>query len=138
MLTRWAMRSSGVWDDAIWDLSLILHRQGRFREEIRLLERFLETRVIADQPGSYEHVNYKFAWLRIARVTLDDLIEPREAARWLTEFPDHFEYARARDEALHWLAVAWDRAGEPERAAAARADLERLFPESRWLKVVAP
>jgi tetratricopeptide (TPR) repeat protein len=126
--------TSGVWDDAVWDLSLIYHRRGQFHEEISVLDYFLSLRVKASAPGSYEIANYKFAWLRIARVYLEQLNQPREAAQWLSRFGDEFEYARVRDEALHFLALAWDRAGEPTRAADARRQLQAKFPDSKYLK----
>ncbi len=133
VLTGWTIRTSGFWDDALWDLSIIYHRRRRFADERALLEAFIAERVEASAPGSYEHVNFKFAWMRIGKLLLDDLGQPADAARWFQEFPSVFKWARIRDEARYWEIRAWERAGEPERAAAAQKQLAADFPESRWL-----
>ncbi len=134
VIERFTIRSSGLWDDALWDLSLIHHRRRRFVDEIRLLERFIAERVEASAPGSYEHVNYKHAWLRVGHVLLEDLGQPAEAAPHFAEFPRVFQHALVRSEAKYFEAVAWERAGDPERAATARVELLRDYPESRWAR----
>lgn len=133
VLAGWTIRTSGFWDDALWDLSLIYHRRGRVADERALLESFIAERVEASAPGSYEHVNFKFAWMRIGKLLLEDLRQPAEAARWFQEFPAVFKWARIRDEARYWEIRAWEQAGEPERAAAALKQLAADFPDSRWL-----
>ena len=134
VLEGWTLRTSGVWDDAIWDLSLIAHRRGEFLTEIGLLEHFLEQRVVATPPGSYEHGNYKQAWLRIVGLYLDELADVGKAITWLEEFPEEFPLARARGEALYLLAGALDRVGEPARATAVRTELLEKFPDSKWAR----
>jgi tetratricopeptide (TPR) repeat protein len=124
---------SGHWDDAVWLLSRLYHRQGRFEDEIRALGRILQTR---EEPFFVGHYDTTYHWvglLRIARIHLMDLDAPEVAAQTYEWFVTTFPYSRWRDDARFWQGCAWLRAGEPESAELAFASIAEIYPDSKYL-----
>jgi tetratricopeptide (TPR) repeat protein len=124
---------SGHWDDAVWLLSRLYHRQGRFEEEIRALGRILRTR---EEPFFVGHYDTTYHWvgqLRIARIHMMDLGAPAVAAEMYAWFVSTFPYSRWRDDARFWQGCAWLRAGEPESAESAFASIAEIYPDSKYL-----
>ncbi|MFT5435141.1 MAG: hypothetical protein ACI9OJ_005858, partial [Myxococcota bacterium] len=134
-LKRWGLETSGFWDDAMWELSLVYHRQKRFKDEIRLLGDFIYTRE-ETWLGSYELKNYKFAHLRIAKIYYVDYQDFRKAAEIFAEFPGQWPYSIFQDDALWWEAHAWRKAGEHALAETKFAELMRRWPDSKYTRRV--
>lgn len=135
VLERWTVYNCGVWDDALWELSLIHHRRGRFTDELRLLEQLLSTRETT-WLGSYELPQYKRGHIRIGRVYYEDLRDYDRAARQFAEYPELWPTSRFRDDVLWWHAHALRKAGRAEEAEAAFQRLITEFPDSKWARRV--
>ena len=124
---------SGHWDDAVWLLSRLYHRQGRFQEEIRALGRILHTR---EEPFFVGHYDTTYHWvgqLRIARIHMMDLGAPEDAAETYAWFVSTFPYSRWRDDARFWQGCALLRAGQPEAAESAFATIAEIYPDSKYI-----
>ena len=136
VLDRWDFSTSSLWDDALWDMSLIHHRHRRYAQEVDLLERLLATREFTSWIGSYEHFNYKHAHFRLGRVHYENLRDYAGAARWFGSFAAAFPMTRMEDDALWWLGHSLAKAGQ---GAAARKAFERLVqshPDSKYARRV--
>lgn len=136
ILERWGFSTSPVWDDAIWELSLVHHRAGRYLDEIDLLRKLLATREFTTWIGSYEITNYKHALMRIGRVYFEDLRDYAAAVAVFRDFPGRFPLSRYKDDALWWLGHALTRAGKPAAGKAAHARLLKEYPESKYSRRV--
>lgn len=128
---------TGTWDDALWELSRMYHRQRRFSDEIRIIRRIQATREVATFIGNYEHEFYWVGQLRIARVQLVELKQPREAAASYQWFIDNYPMSRWLDDALYWQGCAWLRAGERDKAEASFAKIPAAWEESKYLRRLA-
>ncbi len=135
ILARWGFTTSPIWDDAIWEASLIHHRRGRFAAEIDLLERLLSTRE-ETWLGSYEIKNYKWAAFRKAQVLFQDLHAYESAAQAFARIPVEYPLSLLKDDALWWEAHAWQRAGRADLARARFEALLRDWPESKYSRRV--
>ena len=125
---------SGLWDEAMWHLSWLEHRLGRYDEEIRIIRRIQGTRELATFLGSYDTLYYWVGQLRIALVLQNELGRPADAARSYDWFLEEFPSSRWRDDALFWQGCAWLRAGVPGRAEAAFRRIPSAYRESKYLR----
>ena len=124
---------SGHWDDALWILSRLLHRQGRYDEEIRVIGRLLDTR---EEPFFVGHYDTTYHWvgqLRIARIQMIDLNDPSLAAETYDWFVTTFPYSRWRDDARFWQGCALLRAGDARAAEEAFEAIAEIYPDSKYL-----
>jgi len=128
----WRFETSPLWDDATWELSLVRHRQGKYRAEIGLLRDLLSTREPTWLWGSYDISNYKHAAFRIGMVYYENLKDYVEAARQFNAYPTLFEKSRYRDDAIWWEAQSWLRAGKQAKATDAFNRLLEEHPKSLY------
>lgn len=126
--------ASALWDEAMWHLSWLYHRQERFDDEIAIIRRVQGTRELATFIGSYDTPYYWVGQLRIARVELLNRERPAAAAQALLAFVEDFPQSRWRDDALYWAGCAWLRAGRLASAESAFARIPRVYAESKYLR----
>ena len=125
--------ASGHWDDAVWMLSRLYHRQGRFEEEARALGRIYATREDALIVGHYDTTFHWVGLLRMGRLRLMQLGLPRAAADAFDTFVSTFKWSRWRDDARFWQGCALLRAGAPTEAEAAWREIGKIYPDSKYL-----
>lgn len=135
ILTRWGFESSGLWDDALWELSFIYHRRGRFDEELDLLERLLSNRSTT-WLGSEQIENYRFAHIRIGRIHYFKRRDYARAAQQFAEFQRVWPTSILVDDMIWWEAHARLKAGQDDRALALFNALKTRFPDSKWTRRV--
>ena len=125
---------SGHWDDALWIFSRMLHHQGRYDDEIRVIGRLLDTR---EEPLFVGHYDTTYHWvgqLRIARIQMIDQQNPALAAETYAWFIKTFPYSRWRDDARFWQGCALLRAGDRMGAEAAFQDIAAIYADSKYLR----
>lgn len=123
-----------LWNDAWWELSWIFHRQRRFAEEIAALETILRSREVLSLFGQDEHPYFWQGQLRIARVRMIDLADPRRAiADWL-RYAELFPRTIKKDDVRFYALCAALQAHERRRADELEALLSREHPDSRFLR----
>lgn len=135
ILKRWRFESSGHWDDALWELSHVLHRRGRYPEELRLMALILSKRETT-WLGSEQIAFYIPAFLRIGQVLHQNLRRFDDAAAHFAKYPTIWVNSRREDDFLWWEAWSLKRAGREESARAAFDRLVRRWPESKYAKRV--
>lgn len=135
VMKRWRFETSGLWDDALWETSLIRHKRREFPAEIALLDELLSHRE-ETWIGSYEIRNFKYAALRLARIYHDDLKDYERAAKAFHAFPIEFPNSLFKDDALWYEAWSWQKAGRTEEAKAAFTRLAAEYPDSKYTRRV--
>lgn len=127
-----------LWNDAVWELSWLYHRQGRYREELAAIERILRTREELSLFGQDEHPYYWQGQLRIARLLLVELGEPRRAVDAYLRYAELFPRTIKKDDVRFFALCAALQAGERPRADALAELLRREHPDSRFLRRIDP
>ncbi|MDP6944932.1 MAG: tetratricopeptide repeat protein [Myxococcota bacterium] len=125
--------ASGHWDDAVWMLSHLYHRQGRYREEVRALGRIYATREDAVLVGHYDTTYHWVGRLRTGRLQLLLLDDPVAAADTYASFVSTFVWSRWRDDARFWQGCALLRAGDAAGAEEAFGEIAGLYADSKYL-----
>ena len=123
-----------LWNDAWWELSWLFHRQHRFAEEIAALETILRSREVLSLFGQDEHPYFWQGQLRIARVRMLDLADPRRAVDDWLRYAALFPRTIKKDDVRFYALCAALQAGETQRAADLEALLVREHPDSRFLR----
>jgi len=132
-MTIWIFETSGFWDDVAWELSLVYHRLGLYRDEESLLERFLATRE-PGWPSPSDLKNYKYAYMRIAKLYMFEFEKPERAARLFQQYEEAFPYSIFRDDMLWWSGHAWLKAGKQSNAEQTWERLKKQYPESKYIR----
>jgi len=133
VLERWGFESSPLWDDALWELSMIHHRRGRFHAELDLMKRLLSTRDTT-WLGSYQIKNYRFAHFRIGKLYYFELADAEKAARQFADFEKVWPHSRLVDDTLWWRGHALLKAGKRKAAEGVFARIRRDYPESKYVR----
>ena len=137
ILERWNFFNGPLYDDALWDLSLIYHRRQEYALEIDLLHRLLATREVTATPlGTYQIPKYRQAVFRLGRIYYEDLGQFEDAAAEFARFREMWPSSRRKDDTLWWEAHAWKRAGNTDKAEALFARLLREYPDSKYSRRV--
>jgi len=132
------MPFSGQWNDALWDLSWIYHRQARYREEIEAIEAIARTRAEISLFGQDEHPYYWQGQLRIARLYLIELKAPRQAIEAYLRYAELFPFTIKKDDVRFFAMCAALQAGDRRQAEELRRLLQREHPDSKYLRRVEP
>jgi len=127
-----------LWNDAVWELSWLYHEQGRHREEAAALARILRTREELSLFGQDEHPYYWQGQLRLARLHLVELGEPRAAIDAYLRYAELFPRTIKKDDVRFFALCASLQAGERARADALAALLGREHPDSKYLRRLEP
>ena len=127
-----------LWNDAVWELSWLYHRQRRFREEVAAILAILRTREQLSLFGQDEHPYYYLGQLRLARLQLVELGEPRAAIGSYLRYAELFPRTIKKDDVRFFALCAALQAGDQTRADALAALLEREHPDSKYLRRVGP
>jgi TolA-binding protein len=122
---------SGLYDDALWRAAALHRRHGRPGRAIRLYRRIVETRRESWALGSYNSIYLDRAALEIPRIELEDLRDPRRAARGFRELALGYPHSLLRAEARKLLIRALLAQGRSAEARRELAELVRLHPDSR-------
>jgi tetratricopeptide (TPR) repeat protein len=125
---------SGTWDDALWDLSWLLHRQGRFAEEVDAIRLIRAARGPAGIFGNPGHTYYWVGELRVARLMMTELADPAGAVASFDRFLADYPTSRWRDDALYFQGCAYLRLRRPAAAEAAWARIPEVYAESKYLR----
>lgn len=124
--------SSSLWNDALWNLSLMDHDRGRFEDELALIRRIQRSRAPVSLFGQNEHEYYWKGQLRVARVEWLDLHRPIDAAASYLEYRRMFPMTNRHDDVLFFAGCALRDAGRSPDAL--WGELAKGFPESRYLR----
>lgn len=125
---------AGLWEESVWELSWLYHRQGRVEEERRAVERILATRERSYLLGSYDTPYHWLGELRLARMQMVERGEPEAAARAYDRFLEHYPRSRWRDDVRFWQGCAWLRAGKTDEAERSFAQIAEEYDESKYLR----
>lgn len=129
--------TSGLWNDAWWDRSLLYHRQRRHAEEVAAIERILQTRRAVSLFGHDEHTYFWQGQMRVARLEQRVLDRPDEAAARLTWFIDRYPDSVWLDDALYWRGCVLLAAGRAADAEASFARVAEVYADSKYLARIA-
>lgn len=124
-------------DDALWELSGVLERDGRYGEAIRVLRTIQSDRRGSTFLGRFDSPFRRLATLRVARIQLERLRRPRAAAATYGMFVEAYPESRWRDDALFWKGCAEARSGHDGDAELAFAALAAAHPESKYVGRIA-
>ncbi len=124
----------GVWEEGVWELSWLYHRQGRLEDERRAVQRILATRERSYLLGSYDTPYHWLGELRLARMDMVERGRPADAARAYGRFLEHYPRSRWRDDVQFWQGCAWLRAGRPAEAERSFARIAQEYDESKYLR----
>ncbi|MFO0748880.1 MAG: hypothetical protein U1F43_24925 [Myxococcota bacterium] len=127
-----AYPESPLWNDALWNLSILYHEAGRFDDEIAAIRRIQRSRVAVSLFGQNEHEYYWKGQLRIARVQWLDLHRPRDAAQSYLDYRTMYPFTIRHDDMLFYAGCALRAAGaSPE---ALWDELRKEFPDSKFVR----
>jgi tetratricopeptide (TPR) repeat protein len=128
---------SALWDDAVYARSELLHRLGRYEEELDALRLILKHRRRGLFGDVAETAYYHRSQWRVAQVLQHDLREFELAELALKYFVREFAFSRRFDDALYELAVVRVGMGRSEAALDALSRLAVERPESRFNRYAA-
>jgi TolA-binding protein len=135
--TRHPYPEGGLWDDALWNASLLEEKLGRPERAIAHLRRMLKEREPSSLQGSYERPRFAPAQYRIAELYRDGFHDSAGAAREFRRVWDDHPTSLLRDDAL-WNEARLERGAGDERRACSTLELLRdRAPESRYAPCVA-
>lgn len=123
-----------LFDDALWNASLLDEKLGRPRDAVADLERMLRVREPSTLNGSYERPRFGAARLRMAHLWRDALGDREAARRELrTLWTDH-PTSPLRDDALWEEVLLLRETGRATLACDRLDELARSMPDSRYLR----
>lgn len=121
-----------LFDDALWNASLLDEALGRYDLAIQDLEELLRHREASTFAGSYERPRYADAQMRIAELHRDRTGDLQAARRaFHTVYAEH-ETSLLRDDALWEEAKIARKLGDLGGACSLMSRLVREFPQSRY------
>jgi TolA-binding protein len=121
-----------LFDDALWNASLLDERLGRPREAVLDLQQMLSVREVSTLTGSYERARFSPAAHRIAVLYRDALSDHAAARRAFHDVYEHYTTSLLRDDALWEEAKLADSDGDHRAACSLLAKLAAEFPASRF------
>lgn len=124
---------AGAWDEALWMLADLAEARGDVRAAIRALETMVSVYESAAIVGSYNLPRFDDAELRIARLWLDGLHDPRRAIQSAERLRARYPDSVLRDDSVVLEARAHETAGDHAAACALRGTLRRIDRHSRFL-----
>lgn len=130
---RFPYPSGALWDDSLWELSLIDEQLGDYRAAIAVLERMLAEQEPSGMNGSYERPRYAPARFRIAVLYRDRLRDAAAARRAFHAVWTHHPTSLLRDDALWNEALLAREAGDEAAACRVLGELGRGMPDSRYV-----
>lgn len=125
---------AGLWNDALWELSHIHHRAGRYRDEIAVLSRILLERSEISLFGQNEHPYFYLGLRRIARLHHVELDDPRSAATTWRLYAERYPKSILRDDVRFFALCAELRANDLVAARALEDLLRSEHPDSKYLR----
>jgi tetratricopeptide (TPR) repeat protein len=134
LVSRHPFPAGQLWDDALWRLADMDEADGDVRSAIGRLRTMIDVHESSFAIGSYALPRMDDAALRIARLQLEVLRDPRAAVESARTLRDRFEDSELRDDA-YWIEIrAWKALGEAAEACDVLSDLRDEYPESRFLR----
>lgn len=127
-----------LWNDAVWELSWIYHRQSRYPEEIAAIETILRTREAISLFGQDEHPYFWKGQLRVARLRLVELAQPAAAMQAYLRYPEMFSFTIKKDDVSFFALCAALQAGDRAGADRLARTLRSEHPDSRFLRRLEP
>ncbi|MBA3457360.1 MAG: tetratricopeptide repeat protein [Deltaproteobacteria bacterium] len=124
---------SGLRDDARWHAARLSKTLGDPQGAVDRLRALVATREVAFGAGSYFSVWLDNAQLELGRILRDELDDLPAAIAAFERLPKHYPASILRDDALFELAITHARAGDPGKACATFAKLEKQSPQSKYL-----
>lgn len=121
-----------LFDDALWNASMLDEALGRYELAIQDLEELLRHREASTLTGSYERPRYADAQMRIAELYRDRIGDLQAARRAFHTLYAAHQTSRLRDDALWEEAKIARQLGDLEAACSLTSRLRREFPESRY------
>jgi tetratricopeptide (TPR) repeat protein len=125
---------AGLWNDALWELSLLHHQAGDYRNEIALLEQILRERSEVSLFGQNEHPYFYLGLRRVARLYHVELDDPVSAAKTWLLYAERYEKSILRDDVRFFALCAELRAGRTEEARALETLFRAEHPDSKYLR----
>jgi len=127
-----------LWNDAVWELSWIYHRQARYLEEVAAIETILRTREAISLFGQDEHPYYWTGQLRIARLQLIELANPIAAIEAYLRYAEMFPLTIKKDDVRFFALCAALQLAERNEADSLAALIRREHPDSRFIRRIEP
>jgi tetratricopeptide (TPR) repeat protein len=124
---------SGLRDDARWHAARVSRALGDAHGAVERLRALTGTREVAFGAGSYFSIWLDDAQLELGRVLRDDVHDLAAAVEAFRKLPKDYPASILKDDALYELAVTLAASGDAAGACAARAQLRRDEPESKYL-----
>jgi outer membrane protein assembly factor BamD (BamD/ComL family) len=125
---------SSLRDDGLWRAAELLRKSGDFDGALRRLRRITSTKRRALITGSYNYLQLDDAQLEIGRIYLDDLHDPKSAAKAFETLADDYPDSTLRDDALYDLARARREQRDDAAACRALARLIKQFPDGNRVR----
>jgi len=134
LVRRHPFPTGELWDDALWRLADMAEAGGDARSAIARLRPLVDAHESSFAVGSYALPRMDDAALRIVRLQLEVLRDPRTAIESARELRERFEDSELRDDAFWLEARAFAALGDATEACEVVASLREEYPESRWLR----
>jgi tetratricopeptide (TPR) repeat protein len=133
IVDKWVLETSGLWDDAVWDLSNLFHKQKRYKDEVRMLRLLLSSRSVT-WLGSQQIKNYRFAYMRIGQLLyqVDGLYI--QAADHFAQYEVIWPDSVLVDDNLWWQGHALKRAGKTVQAERIFQRIDREFGDFKFAR----
>jgi tetratricopeptide (TPR) repeat protein len=125
---------SSLRDDGLWRAAELLRKSGDFDGALRRLRRITSTKRRALITGSYNYLQLDDAQLEIGRIYLDDLHDPKSAAKAFETLADDYPDSTLRDDALYDLARARREQRDDAASCRALARLIKQFPDGNRVR----
>lgn len=122
-----------LFDDALWNASLLDEALGRYRLAIQDLEQMLHHREVSTFTGSYERPRYAAARMRVAELYRDRIGDLDAARRAFHAVYSEHETSLLRDDALWEEAKIAHQLRDFDAACSLTERLAREFPDSRYV-----
>ncbi len=122
-----------LWDDALWEVSMIDEQQGDYRGAIAVLQRMLAEQEPSSMTGTYQRPRYAPARFRIAVLYRDRLHDDAAARRAFHDVWTHHPTSLLRDDALWNEALLARKAGDESAVCHVLGELADGMPDSRYV-----
>lgn len=119
-------------DDAIWRVALCHRENGRIDEEYRVLNDFVTAREFSVLVGDYNYSQYNPSHRRLAAIH-EERGEIEAAIREWRRFQRVFPLSLDADDVQYHIITLYDQLGNLEQMRKYARELEKNWPESRYI-----